>query len=182
MFKLLSFGPCQTTLFEEGRTPEEDIVEFFFHFRIVFLFYDLAERVIDIRIEFRQRARVLGFDDGCASVSTVDDDDIWSPVADFVIGLDIVTTADEEADKDSMVEVFMVVVMKTDTVQKNLGKLLGKAFAVTSPEGIKQFFAWSHFHGVGEPSADRPNEDLADFLIGDDKARLIAKALFWGFG
>ena len=121
-WKLLSFGSCQTALFEEGHAPEEDIVEFFPHFRIVFLFYDLAERFADIRIELLQCAGVLGFDNGCACISTVDDDDIWSSVADFVIRLHIVATADEEADKDSMIEIFMMVVMKTDAVQQNLSE------------------------------------------------------------
>ena len=125
-WKLLSFGSCQTALFEEGHAPEEDIVEFFPHFRIVFFFYDLVERFADVRIEILQRTGVLGFDNGCACISTVDDDDIWSPVADFVIRLHIITTADEEANENGMIEVFMVVIMKTDAVQKDLGKLLVK--------------------------------------------------------
>ena len=178
----LSFGSSQAVLFEEGHSQEEDIVEFFPHLCIVFLFYDLAERVTDIRIEFHHRTRVLGFDDGSACISTVDDDDIWSAIANFVVGLHIIATADEEADEDGMIEVFMMVIMKTDAVQKDLGKLPSETFAIASPEGVKQFFARSRLHGVGEPGSDRLDENFADFLVGDDKARLIAKAFFLSFG
>ena len=119
---------------------------------------------MDIRIELLKCIGVLGFDNGCACISTVDDDDIWSSVADFVIRLHIAATADEEADEDGMIEVFMVVIMKTDAVQQDLSKLLGEVFAVASPEGIEQFFARRLLHGVGEPCADRLDEDLADFF------------------
>ena len=72
--------------------------------------------------------------------------------------------------------------MKTDAVQQDLGKLLGETFAIASPEGIEQFFTRSHLHSVGEPCADRLDEDPADFLIRNDKARLITKAFFLSFG
>ena len=109
----------------------ENIVEFFLHFGIVFFVYDLAERIVDIRIEFLERTGVLGFDNGRAGISTVDDDDIRSVVTDFVIGLDIVTATDEKPDKNSMVEVFMMVVVKTDAVQQDLSKLFSEAFTVS---------------------------------------------------
>ena len=95
-------------------------------------------------------------------------DDVAAPLAVFPVGLYRTAGAGQDAGQESMVEVFLII-MVTDGLVEQFIDLCGQRFRVTGPHGVKQGGQIPGLGALVKPFLDGRLKNFPDFRIGNDQ-------------